>query len=299
MHAGQTDQALATCRQAIAQKLDGADLHGLLLELAFARHDPSAVADQLAWAKGKLAEPYMRLQEARMEFARGRRGAALETFRQLVDGYKKQGMLERANRLQGAVPRIEAELGMLDDARELLHSLPPINGSTDIPVAMAEIGETSQAEAALLEDLQKFPEDTLWLNVKGPQIRGANALSRHKPEETIEALRPGLSYDMRNFDLPAMRGRACLAAGQPGPALVEFHKIVDHPTVDPLSLNLPLAHLGLARASALQGDLAGSRDEYEKFFTLWKDADPDLPVLRDARLEYARLQGPRGPFQVP
>ena len=100
--------------------------------------------------------------------------------------------------------------------------------------------------------------------------------------------------------MTAMRGRAYLAAGQPSLAAVEFHKIVDHPTVDPLShSNLPLAHLGLARASALLGDLAGSGDEYEKFFALWKDADQDLPVLRDARLEYARLQGPSGPVQVP
>ena len=191
MHTGQTDQALATCRRAIAQRQDGADLHGLLLELAFARHDLSAVADQLAWAKGKSAEPYMRLQEALIDFAQGRNGAALETFQQLIDGYKKQGMLERANRIQGAVPRIEAELGLLDDARELLHRLPPINGSTDIPVAIAETGDTSHAEAALLEDLQKFPQDTLWQNVKGPQIRGAIALSRHKPKEAVEALRPG------------------------------------------------------------------------------------------------------------
>jgi serine/threonine protein kinase/Flp pilus assembly protein TadD len=299
MHAGQTDQALATCRQAIAQKVDATELHGLLLELAFARHDQFAVAEQLAWAKGKSAESYMRLEEALIDFAQGKRGAALETFRQSIDGYKKQGMLERANRMQGAVPRMEAELGLLDDARELLHRLPPINGSTDIPVAMAEIGETSHAEATLLEDLQKFPEATLWQYSRGPQIQVAIAMSRHKPEEAIEALRPALPYDMRSFTLPAMRGRAYLAARQPSLAAIEFHKIVDHPTVDPLSHDLPLAHLGLARACALQNDVAGSRVEYEKFFALWKDADADLPVLREARLEYGRLQEPHGPFHVP
>ena len=289
MRAGQTGRRWPPARKRSHKRLDGAELHGLLLQLAFARHEPSAVAGQIAWAKGKSAEPYMRLQEALMDFAQGRRRAALETCRQLIDGYKKQGMLERANRMQGVVPRIEAEMGLIDDARKLLHSLPPINGSTDIPVAMAEVGEDSQAETILRQNLEKFPDDTLWQNVKGPQIQVAIAMFRHKPEEAIEALRPGLPYDMRSFTLPAMRGRAYLAARQPSLAAVEFHKIIDHPTIDPLSHDLPLAHLGLARAYALQGDVAGSRDEYEKFFAMWKDADPDLPVLKDAHLEYDGL----------
>ena len=186
-------------------------------------------------------------------------------------------------------PRIEAEMGLIDDARKLLHSLPPINGSTDMPVAMAEVGEGLQAEAILRQNLEKFPDDTLWQNVKGPQIRVAIAMFRHEPEEAIEALRPGLPYDMRSFTLPAMRGRAYLAARHPSLAAIEFHKIIDHPTIEPLSHELPLAHLGLARADASLGDLAGSRDEYDRFFALWKDADPDLPVLKDARLEYAGL----------
>lgn len=122
-------------------------------------------------------------------------------------------------------------------------SLPPISGSTDIPVALAEVGDTAQAAAILREDLRKFPEDTLWQYTRGPQIEAA----------------------------------------------VEFHKIVDHPTLEPRSHDLPLAHLGLARACVLQGDTAGARDEYEKSFALWKDADKDLPVLKAAHLEYSKL----------
>jgi tetratricopeptide (TPR) repeat protein len=290
MRVGQTDQALATCQRAVAQKLEGAEVHASLLQLAFARHDPSAVADQIAWAKGKSDEPYMRLQEALIDFAQGKRRAALETYRRSINGFKKQGMLEIANRVQGMIPRIEAELGLIDDARTLLHSLPPINGSTDIPAAMAEVGESSQAEAILRQEMQRFPDDTLWQDVRGPQIRCAIAMYRRKPEEAIEALRPGLPYDMRSFTLPAMRGRAYLAARQPSLAAVEFRKIIDHPTVEPLSHDLPLAHLGLARAYALLDDVANSKDEYEKFFALWKDADADLPVLKDARVEYTRLR---------
>ena len=75
----------------------------------------------------------------------------------------------------------------------------------------------------------------------------------------------------------------------PGLAAIEFRKIIEHPGMDPLSFNIPLAHLGLARALGMQGDSAGSRGEYEKLFAFWKDADADLPVLLDAKREYAKL----------
>jgi tetratricopeptide (TPR) repeat protein len=289
MHVGQTGNALATCRKAVAQKADSAEIHALLAQLAFARHDMAGVVEQVSWAKGKPAEPYIRLQEALIDFAQGKRRAGLETFHQLVEGYRQQGMLERATRIQAGIPRIEAELGLTEDARKLLRSLPPVNGSTDLPVALAEVGENGQAEAILREDLRKFPEDTLWQYVRGPQIQAAIALSRGKPQEAIEALRRSLPYDLVNFEAVSMRGLAYLAAGQPGPAAIEFRKIIDNPTLDPRVPALPLAHLGLARACVLQGDKTGARNEYDTFFSLWKDADEDLPVLVQARLEYAKL----------
>lgn len=291
MHAGQAENAGETCRQAVAQGLDGAQVHGLLAQLAFARRDYGAFADQIAWAKGKSAETYMALQGALAQFAEGKRHAAVETLRLLADEYRKQGMLERANRVLGGIPRIEAELGLVNDARSLLQRLPSIDGSTDIPVALAEIGEEAKAEEILQGNLRKYPDNSLWQDVRGPQIKAAIALSQHKPEEAIAALQPGIPYDLRSFDLPAMRGRAYLAAKQPQLAAIEFLKIIDNPTVDPLSHDVPLAHLGLARAYALEGRLPASVEEYKKFFALWKEADPDMPLLKEARLEFARLPG--------
>jgi tetratricopeptide (TPR) repeat protein len=240
----------------------------------------------MAWAAGKPAEPYMKVQEMLTDFAQGKPRAALEALSQLVDGYKKQGMLERASRMKGGVPRIEAELGLIDDARKLLSSLPPIEGSTDIPVAWAETGDTARANEIVRRELGAHPDDTLWQNVRGPQILGAIALAEKKPAEAIEALRPGIPY---NAEMPAMRGRAYLALREPELAAIEFRKITDHPAVDPLSQNTALAHLGLARAYALQGNTPASVAEYEKFFELWKDADTDLPPLKSARTEYAHL----------
>jgi len=289
MRVGQIDQALATCQQAIVQKLDSAQIHGLLLSIGFAQRDRAATDEQIAWAKGTSSEPYMALQELQMLFAEGRPKAGLGLFTQLTDGFRQRGMVERANRMSGGLPRLEAELGMTDAARKLLDRIPPIDGSTDMPVAMAEVGEDLKAEAILQHDLKEFPEDTLWQYLKGPQIEAAIALSRNKPEEAIEALRRAIPYDQKSSELPAMRGRAYLAARQFARAEAEFRKIVDHPTVEPLSANVTLAHLGLARARALAGNLAGAGEEYERFFAMWKEAEPDVPALREARAEYAKL----------
>jgi eukaryotic-like serine/threonine-protein kinase len=289
MRVGQIDQALATCQQAIVQKLDSAQIHGLLLSIGFAQRDRAATDEQVAWAKGTSSEPYMALQQFQMLFAEGRPKAGLDLFTQMTDGFRQNGMQERAKRMSGGVPRLEAELGMTDAARRLLDRIPPIDGSTDMPVAMAEVGEDSKAEAILQHHRKEFPEDTLWQYVKGPQIEAAIALSRNKPQQAIEALRPSIPYDQTSSELPAMRGRAYLAARQFAQAEAEFRKIVDHPTVDPLSANVTLAHLGLARARTLAGDAAGGREEYEKFLALWKDAEPDVQVLREARAEYMKL----------
>ena len=266
MRSGRMDEALATCQQAIIHKLDGAEIHGLLLEMGFARRDKTATAEQVAWAKGTSAEPFLTVAQTLMTFAQGRPRAGRDLINQVSDGYRKRGMLERADRMLGGLPRLEAELGLTDAARKLLMDLPPIEGSTDIPVSFAESGESERAEALLREDLKKFPEDTLWQYVRGPQIQAAILLSRNQPTEAVEALRRALPYDMRSFDLPAMRGRAYLADKRYAEAEAEFRKIVDHPTVDPLSEDLPLAHLGLARALASEGKVAGSRRRVSEIF---------------------------------
>jgi predicted Zn-dependent protease len=231
----------------------------------------------------------MELQMALMAFAEGKPKNALELLAQLIDGYAKRGMTERANRMRGGTPRLEAELGMTDAARKLLRELPPLDGSTDVPVAFAEVGEDARAETILQRDLKQFPQDTLWQYVRGPEIAAAIALSRNKPEAAIEALRRSIPYDLRSSELPSLRGRAFLAARQPSQAIAEFRKVLDHPTVEPLSANHTLAHLGLARALALAGDILASRAEYQEFFALWKEADADLPVLRLAHNEYTGL----------
>jgi len=291
LYAGHVDESIATCRQAMAQKLDGAEIHGLLVFAGFAKQDPAMIEAQGTWAKGTPAEPFITLEQMLVAVAQGRPRYGAELLERVVEGYKQRGLPERAESMRGGFPRLVSELGMTEAARKMLDKMPPVDGSIDIPVALAEVGEDAKAEAMLRADLSKYPEDTLWQYWKGPQIAAAIALSRNKPLDAVEALRRSVPYDLRDNEVPAMRGRAYLAAKQFDRAEAEFRKVIDHPTTGIVSANIALAHLGVARARAMEGDVAGSRAEYEKFFAVWKDAEPDVPVLRQARSEYAKLPG--------
>jgi len=289
LYAGRVDESIATCQKAMEQKVDGAEIHGLLVFAGFAKHDRALMDAQTAWARGTPAEPFILIQQMLVAFAEGRPRYGQELLDRAIDGYKQRGMLERAARMRGGLPRLEAELGMTEAARKLLGEIPLIDGSMDMPVAMGEVGLDAKAETILRDDLRKNPEDTLWQYWRGPQIAAAIALSRNKPLEAVEALRKSIPYDLREAEVPAMRGRAWLSAKRFDRAEAEFRKIIDHPTAGVVSANVALAHLGIARARALAGNATGSRDEYEKFFALWKNAEPDVPVLRQAKLEYASL----------
>ena len=295
LYAGHVDESIATCRQAIAQKVDGAEIHGLLVYAGFAKHDRDLMEAQSAWAKGTASEPYITVHQLLVAMAQGRPHHGTELIDSVVEGYRHRGMQERANRMRGGLPRLEAGLGMTEAARQLLRELldqmPLVDGSTDMAVALADVGEDAKAEAILRENLKQYPEDTLWQNWKGPQIAAAIALARNKPLDAIEALRKSIPYDLRDTEVPAMRARAFLAAKQFDLAEAEFRKVLDHRTSGIPSSNAALAHLGIARARALAGNLAGSREEYQEFFTVWKDAEPDVPVLRQAKAEYAKLIG--------
>jgi DNA-binding winged helix-turn-helix (wHTH) protein/tetratricopeptide (TPR) repeat protein len=289
MHLGQFDEAKATCQRAIALKVDDAFIHGLMFEIAFAQHNQEDANAQMIWAKGTSAEPYLLLKHALAEYSQGKAHDADADMATLVDGYTKQGLTERANRLLGGMPRLELQLGRLDEARKRLAALPPLEGSTDIPVALALTGEVGPADVILQHEMQLHPTDTLWQDVSGPQIRAAVAIAQNKPDVAIQSLQKSLPYDLRNYDIPTLRGQAYLLAKQPDLAESEFHKIIDHPGVEPLSSNLAVAHLGLARAYALQGRRPESQKEYETFFSLWKQADADSPLLHQARAEFNHL----------
>ena len=162
-------------------------------------------------------------------------------------------------------------------------------------MALALIGDAPRAQA-LANDLSKqFPEDTVVQFKELPTLHALLALNRNEPLKAIEALQPATPYELGIMEMGAglypvyMRGEAYLAAREGGQAAGEFQKITDRRSIG-LNPVGALAHLGLARAYALQGDTAKAKAAYHDFLTLWKDADPDIPILIAAKAEYAKLK---------
>jgi DNA-binding winged helix-turn-helix (wHTH) protein len=119
----------------------------------------------------------------------------------------------------------------------------------------------------------------------------AGSLRRNQPDQAIEFLKVSTAHESAALFWPTyLRGQAYLRLGRGTEAAAEFRKILDHRGWEPLSAIYPLAHLGLARASTLAGDMAGSRKEYQDFLALWKDADADLPILIEVKKEYEKLK---------
>jgi hypothetical protein len=169
-------------------------------------------------------------------------------------------------------------------------------------IALALSGDSSRSEALAGDLEQRFPEDTFVKFTYVPVLRALAALGRGKPADSVERLQIALRYELavnglnfNNFYLGGLhsayvRGEAFVAAHQYGEAVAEFQKILDHRGLvgaDPIGA---LAHLQLGRVFALSGDKAKAKSAYGDFLTLWKDADADIPVLQQAKAEYARLQ---------
>ncbi len=160
-------------------------------------------------------------------------------------------------------------------------------------LALARAGDTAEAEK-LADELDKnFPQDTLVQKYRLPTIRAAIALQRNDPNQAIELLQVTSPIELGDagYMLPVyLRGEAYLMLHDGKAAAVEFQKFIDHRG---LVANFPwgaLARLQLGRAYALSGDKNKARDAYQEFLALWKDADPDIPILKDAKAEYGRLK---------
>ncbi len=125
-----------------------------------------------------------------------------------------------------------------------------------------------------------------------PPVRAAIALGRNKPDEAIDILTASIPYDLGDaFLVPAyLRGLAYLQAGNGRQAAGEFQKLLDHPGILESDIKGALAHLQLGRAQAMMGDKEAARKSYQDFLTLWKDADPDIPIYKQAKAEYAKLK---------
>lgn len=160
-------------------------------------------------------------------------------------------------------------------------------------------GELDRSAALATDLAQRYPENTLVNGNYVPSIRAEVALVHHDPPKAIEILQTTSAFELGLYGQSAfspalypvyIRGQAYLALRDGAKAAAEFQKIIDHPGIVLYQLIGALSHLQLGRAYALQGDAEKARSAYDDFFTLWKDADPDTPILKEAKAEYGKLQ---------
>jgi serine/threonine protein kinase len=292
------DEAQATYEQAIERKLYSHSYPDALYAIAFLRNDATGMARQVSLSAGKPGTEHRLLGvEADTAAYFGRLRAARAFTRRAMDFAQGEQQTKSAGEYNASASLRESLFGNLGEARRLAAAA--VAGSTArdaqsvAALALAYAGDDRQAQA-LADDLNKrFPEDTVTQFIDLPAIRARLAINKGNYSEAIADLRPGLPYDLSRSRrmLPTyVRGEAYLAAHQGSEAAVEFQKILDHRGVVINSAVGALARLGLARADVLQGDTVKARAAYRDFLALWKDADSDIPILKQATTEYAKLQ---------
>jgi serine/threonine protein kinase/tetratricopeptide (TPR) repeat protein len=296
------DDARATFDQAFAHKLDGGNLRGIVYLLAFLRGDRTLMEQQLAWAAGKPGvEDALLSMQSDTDAYYGRLVKARDFSRRAIDSAARADSKETAALWQVNAALREAELGNTAYARQGATAALALSPGRDVKVvaalALARIGDAPRAKA-LAEELKKsYPNNALlklyWL----PTIDAANELSRANSSQAIVDLEPAAPYELGdaggfiNYLYPAyVRGQAYLLAHNGTAAAAEFQKLLDHRGIVGNFVTGSLAHLQLGRAYAISGDSAKAKAAYQDFFNIWKDADPDIPILKQAKAECAKLQ---------
>jgi len=294
---GRYDEAKAIAQQAVSHKADHVALHWMVYEIGLIQGDSAAMQREVQWSTGRPDEILMKANLASVEAFYGRRSKALQMYQQVFEAAQRAGL--KGNAAQALLNESTAEIMMGNSSaaapkvKQAL-SLSPDKGTRFFSVfALAYAGADREAQTILDALLKEFPDDTINKSIVDPWLHALIEINHDNPAaalEWLEKVRPyelgGITTLWTNYD----RGRAYLKLKKGHEAAAEFQRVLDHRGVDPTGLEYALSYLGLARAYALQGDSAKSRTAYQDFFALWKDADLDLPILKQAKVEYAKLQ---------
>jgi serine/threonine protein kinase/tetratricopeptide (TPR) repeat protein len=311
-------EAKAICEQSIRANRESGDIGGMLLNLAFIEGDGPAFQQALDALPVEPLDPGTLNQEAWVAFTLGQVGKARTLFErsrtaslQLQSNNNALGGKDYAGFSTSTEAQLEAELGNVREARARVEQalrLAPESAEVQANAAIvfASIGDFRRGEQLARKLAARFPLSTLFNAVTLPSIRAIAEIKQKNPAAAIEQLRISILYDLSSHqDLPEgitlyYRGLAYLALGSGKEAAAQFQKLIENRGVVAISPYWPLAHLGLARANALeartderasaQAARVQAAKGYRDFFAIWKDADADIPILKQAKAEYAKLQ---------
>ncbi len=296
------DEARQKIEQALAQKLDGLGLRTALFQLAFLQGNGELLKQQLDWARAQQLEDKALDWQAQVAAANGSLKQAVSDWRKAIDLNQQRGREELSAgyalaagiRLALGGQQTEA-LKLLDEAERLApdgflsHAL---NLNLPFgPFTYALAAKPDQAQTLADELNHKRPQNLLFNRAWLPLTRALQAVQNNQAEQALELLTQAAAYEYgTQHYFNWVRGAALLKLQRGPEAAAEFQKILARRGADPLSMLYPLAHLALGRAQAAAHDRARARSYYQDFFTLWQGADADLPIIAEARKEFAVLQ---------
>jgi eukaryotic-like serine/threonine-protein kinase len=293
------DEAKATINQAVARNLDIGPYHALLYNLAFVQNDTSSMSHELSVLSGGSPESVAvsyGLAAATEAYA-GRFKKAKELNQKAQTSWQNMGAKEQVAAAMIGRALAEAELDDAADARKDAAAALAVASSIEIKEGAAYVfarsGDTARAESLASELVRERPADTVLNRMAIPCIGAAIEMSRKNPAKAVELLGPLQPYDLARVSpmrIVYERAEAYLQLRRGNEAAAEFQKILDHPGIVVNSLLGALAHLQIGRAYAEAGDQAKARAAYQDFFALWNNADPDIPILKQAKAEYAKLK---------
>jgi eukaryotic-like serine/threonine-protein kinase len=306
VYLGRLGEAENALRRAAGHGLEIDEFVGLEYDIAFLRGDQAGLEREAARARGRSGgENWISNKEAFALAYSGHLEQARKATRRAVDQAQQAAQRERAGLWETGAAVREAFFGNASEARKRATAARALSKDREVEYGAAfalALSGDSLGSKELADDLERrFPEDTAVRFSYLPTLRARLALNHGDTSKAIELLQVAAPHELGapRSSIHALfgalypvyvRGEAYLAAHQGAEAVTEFQKILDHRGIvvsDPIGA---LAHLQIGRAYAMQGDSAKSKAVYQDFFTLWRDADPDIPILKQAKAEYAKLQ---------
>ncbi len=293
------DEARAVAEKGVAQNM-GRSLHFTLFDLAVIRGDEAAERHELELAAGKPDEPILLLSHARSECSRGRLQPVRAAYAQSESASQRLGYKEFDGVILALQAGCEADLGNLAEARQKISEALALSQDREtqriVMVLLAQTGDAPRSQKIAEELVRQYPTDTLLNKLWVPVAQAITDLQHNQPAQAVARLEAPAPYEFgsepgsAHYSVNYLRGQAFLRLKEGAKAAVEYQKILAHRGTDPLDVGYNLSHLGLGRAQALQGNTAAAKSAYQDFFAAWKDADPDLPTLKQAKAEYEKLQ---------
>jgi eukaryotic-like serine/threonine-protein kinase len=303
MSVNRLQEARLALQEAQKNHFDGLFIRTNLYSLAFLTGDNAEMDRQVAWAAGRAGEEDQMLNaDADTQAYYGRMAKARDTARRAADSAVRADAKETAAQWVVLQALREAEVGDLNGARQSVARALALSPGRDVKVLAALVltrcGESTQSKA-IIDGLKKSESSNMLLKIYWfPVLEASMDLAQHAPDRAVIALEPSLPYELG--DPPPentgtlhpvyLRGLAYLDEKNGAAAVVEFKKYLDHRGIVQNFVLGALAHLQLGRAYAQSGEADKAKTEFQTFFTLWKDADSDVPILNKAKTEFAKLQ---------